>query len=131
MFATQWGRAKLGRSGGSGGVDDVFTRRHDPGIGARDHGAGKFGHPGREEDPEWKCFSSGCAGWRAGRRLVAEPFTDEVEPQQETPRMRNERLRRCSRNTWAASGTVRAAIQDAAVPMPRARATSLKPGSTA
>jgi dihydrofolate reductase len=54
MFATRWGRAMLRRSGGSGGVDDVFTRRHDPGIGAEIMGAGKFGHPGWHEDPEWK-----------------------------------------------------------------------------
>jgi len=54
MFATRWGRAMLGRSGGSRGVDDVFTRQHDPGIGAEIMGAGKFGHPGWHEDPEWK-----------------------------------------------------------------------------
>jgi dihydrofolate reductase len=54
MFATRWGRAMLGRSGGSGGVDDAFTRQHDPGIGAEIMGAGKFGHAGWHEDPEWK-----------------------------------------------------------------------------
>jgi dihydrofolate reductase len=54
MFATRCGRAMLGRSGGSGGVDDAFTRQHDPGIGAEIMGAGKFGHPGWHEDPEWK-----------------------------------------------------------------------------
>jgi dihydrofolate reductase len=54
MFATRWGRAMLGEPGGSGGVDDVFTRRHDPGIGAEIMGAGKFGHPGWHEDPEWR-----------------------------------------------------------------------------
>jgi len=54
MFATRWGLGMLGRSGGSGGVDDVFARRHDPGIGAEIMGVGKFGHPGWHEDPEWK-----------------------------------------------------------------------------
>jgi dihydrofolate reductase len=54
MFATRWGRQMLGRPGGSAGVDDVFTRQHDPGIGAEIMGAGKFGHPGWEDDPDWK-----------------------------------------------------------------------------
>jgi hypothetical protein len=39
---------------GSGGVDDVSAQQHDPGIGAEMMGAGKFGHPGWHEDPEWK-----------------------------------------------------------------------------
>src|SRR3954453_11465761 len=54
MFATRRGRAMLGQSGGGGGVDDVFTRQHDSGIGAEIMGAGKFGHPGWHEDPAWK-----------------------------------------------------------------------------
>jgi dihydrofolate reductase len=54
MFATRWGRQMQGAPGGSGGVDDVFTRRHDPGIGAEIMGAGKFGHPGWHEEPDWK-----------------------------------------------------------------------------
>jgi dihydrofolate reductase len=54
MFATRWGRAMIGQSGGSGGVDDVFARRHGPGIGAEIMGVGKFGHPGWHEDPEWQ-----------------------------------------------------------------------------
>src|SRR4051812_1668336 len=49
MFATRWWRA-----GGSRGVDDAFVQRHDPGIGAEIMGAGKFGHPGWHEDPEWR-----------------------------------------------------------------------------
>ena len=49
MFATRsW------QPGGSGGVDDVFVQRHDRGVGAEIMGAGKFGHPGWEDDPEWK-----------------------------------------------------------------------------
>jgi dihydrofolate reductase len=54
MFATRWGRAMLGRSGGSRGVDDAFLRLFDAGIGAEIMGAGKFGHPGWHEDPEWR-----------------------------------------------------------------------------
>jgi dihydrofolate reductase len=49
MFATRWWQP-----GGSGGVDDAFVQQHDPGIGAEIMGAGKFGHPGWHEDPEWK-----------------------------------------------------------------------------
>jgi dihydrofolate reductase len=48
MFATRWWHPD-----GSGGVDDAFTRQHDAGIGAEIMGAGKFGHPGWHEDPEW------------------------------------------------------------------------------
>lgn len=49
MFATQaW------QPGGSSGVDDAFVQRHDPGIGAEIMGAGKFGHPGWHQDPDWK-----------------------------------------------------------------------------
>lgn len=54
MFATRWGRALLGRPGGSGGVDDAFAQQFDRGIGAEIMGAGKFGHPGWHEDPDWK-----------------------------------------------------------------------------
>jgi len=58
MFATRWWQ-----TGGSGGVDDAFARQHGSlqhgaidvsGIGAEIMGAGKFGHPGWHEDPEWK-----------------------------------------------------------------------------
>jgi dihydrofolate reductase len=49
MFNTAWWK-----SGGSRGVDDVFLRRHDQGIGAEIMGAGKFAYPGWHEDPEWK-----------------------------------------------------------------------------
>src|SRR5688500_2478208 len=41
MFATRWWQP-----GGSGGIDDVFLRRHDRGIGAEIMGAGKLGQPG-------------------------------------------------------------------------------------
>ena len=49
MFGTQWWQP-----GGSGGIDDIFAQRYDQGIGAEIMGAGKWGHPGWHEDPEWK-----------------------------------------------------------------------------
>jgi dihydrofolate reductase len=49
MFAT-----RFWKPGGSRGVDDAFAQLHEPGIGAEIMGAGKFGHPGWHEDPEWK-----------------------------------------------------------------------------
>jgi dihydrofolate reductase len=54
MFVSQWGREMLGEPGGTRGVDDAFLRLFAPGIGAEIMGAGKFGHPGWHEDPEWK-----------------------------------------------------------------------------
>jgi dihydrofolate reductase len=53
MFATRWGGALLGRSGGTRGVDDAFAQQSTPGIGAEIMGAGKFGPPGWHEDPQW------------------------------------------------------------------------------
>jgi dihydrofolate reductase len=49
MIATRWWQ-----SGGNGGVDDAFAQQHGPGIGAEIMGAGKFGPPGWQEEPEWK-----------------------------------------------------------------------------
>lgn len=49
MFATRWWSAD-----GSSGVDDAFVQRHDPGVGVEIMGAGKFGHPGWEDEPDWK-----------------------------------------------------------------------------
>ena len=50
MFATRWWQP-----GGGGGVDDAFARQHDDAaIGVEIMGAGKFGHPGWHEDPDWK-----------------------------------------------------------------------------
>ena len=54
MFATKWWHDLVGKPGGSGGVDDAFVQQHDPGIGAEIMGAGKFGHPGWEDEPDWK-----------------------------------------------------------------------------
>jgi len=53
MFATRWWRGR-DEPGGSGGIDDAFARLFNPGVGAEIMGAGKFGHPGWHEDPEWK-----------------------------------------------------------------------------
>jgi dihydrofolate reductase len=54
MFATRWGRAMFGQTGGTRGVDDAFAQLFDEGIAAEIMGAGKFGPPGWHEDPEWK-----------------------------------------------------------------------------
>ncbi len=54
MFATRRGREMLGEPGGTRGVDDAFLRLFAPGVGVEIMGAGKFGHPGWHEDPEWK-----------------------------------------------------------------------------
>ncbi len=55
MFATRFGRHDLlGESGGTEGVDHVMADRHGPGIGAEIMGAGKFGAPGWQDDPEWR-----------------------------------------------------------------------------
>jgi dihydrofolate reductase len=40
--------------GGRGGIDDAFLRLHDVGVGAEIMGAGKWGHPGWQDDPDWK-----------------------------------------------------------------------------
>jgi dihydrofolate reductase len=45
----------FGRPGsGSGGVDEAFAKDFDNGIGAEIMGAGKFGPPGWQDDPDWK-----------------------------------------------------------------------------
>lgn len=50
MFATRaWDREE-----GSTGVDHAFAARSEPGIGAEIMGAGKFGPPGWQEDPDWR-----------------------------------------------------------------------------
>jgi dihydrofolate reductase len=50
MFATRWWQ----QTSGSSGVDNVFAQEWGPGVGAEIMGAGKFGHPGWEDDPDWK-----------------------------------------------------------------------------
>ncbi len=49
MFATRYWAPT-----GSSGVDDAFAQRFLPGIGAEIMGAGKFGPPGWQDDPDWK-----------------------------------------------------------------------------
>ncbi len=54
MFATRNWHERTGQPGGSHGLDDTFAREWGPGIGAEIMGAGKFAHPGWENDPDWK-----------------------------------------------------------------------------
>ena len=54
MFQTRWWHEQHDEPGGSRGVDDAFLRLHSPGVGAEIMGAGKFGYPGWERDPEWR-----------------------------------------------------------------------------
>jgi dihydrofolate reductase len=54
MLATRYGHTMMGKHGGGRGVDDAFAQRFLPGIGAEIMGAGKFGPPGWQDDPEWK-----------------------------------------------------------------------------
>src|SRR5690242_14308327 len=54
MFATRWWHERDSEPGGSAGIDDALLRLHDPGVGAEIMGAGKFGPPGWQADPDWK-----------------------------------------------------------------------------
>jgi dihydrofolate reductase len=54
LVATKFFKAADGESGGTVGVDNAFAEQHDPGIGVEIMGAGKFGPPGWQDDPEWK-----------------------------------------------------------------------------
>jgi dihydrofolate reductase len=54
LIATRFGAPILGRTGGTAGVDDALAQQHEPGIGAEIMGAGKFGPPGWQDDPDWK-----------------------------------------------------------------------------
>lgn len=56
MFETQWGRRMIGQSGGGDGIDNAFARLFDVGVGAEIMGAGKFGPPGWQDDPDWTGF---------------------------------------------------------------------------
>ena len=54
MMATRYARREIfGEEGGSEGFDHAMAERHGPGIGAEIMGAGKFGPPGWQDDPEW------------------------------------------------------------------------------
>jgi dihydrofolate reductase len=54
MFVTRFWRQMMGSPGGSCGVDHAFAVRHGAGFGAEIMGAGKFGPPGWQDDPEWR-----------------------------------------------------------------------------
>ena len=54
LVGTRFFHAMDGLPGGSIGVDNAFAERHNPGIGAEIMGAGKFGPPGWQDDPDWK-----------------------------------------------------------------------------
>lgn len=47
-------RTRFWHPAGAAGVDDAFAERHSAGIGAEIMGAGKFGPPGWQDDPDWK-----------------------------------------------------------------------------
>jgi len=54
MFATRFWHEMGGGRGGSAGADNAFAAMHGPGIGAEIMGAGKFGPPGWQDDPDYK-----------------------------------------------------------------------------
>ncbi len=55
MMATRSARsAVLGEEGGTEGIDHAMASRYWPGVGAEIMGAGKFGPPGWQDDPEWR-----------------------------------------------------------------------------
>jgi dihydrofolate reductase len=54
MFTTRFWHQMGGRRGGSAGTDNAFAERHGAGIGAEIMGAGKFGPPGWQDDPDHK-----------------------------------------------------------------------------
>ena len=59
MAATQFwadlGVVELGDDAvGTAGADNAFAQRHAPGIGAEIMGAGKFGPPGWQDNPQWR-----------------------------------------------------------------------------
>jgi dihydrofolate reductase len=47
-------RTRFWRPDGSVGVDNAFAEDFAPGIGAEIMGAGKFGPPGWQDDPDWR-----------------------------------------------------------------------------
>jgi dihydrofolate reductase len=46
-------RTRFWDAAGTTGVDHAFAERHSTGIGAEIMGAGKFGPPGWQDDPDW------------------------------------------------------------------------------
>ncbi|WGL53635.1 dihydrofolate reductase family protein [Nocardioides sp. BP30] len=53
LMATRSFHRMQGAEGGSLGVDHAFADQHGPDIGAEIMGAGKFGPPGWQDDPDW------------------------------------------------------------------------------
>ena len=56
MFATRFWKLRgvvATDAAGTAGVDNALVERHEHGIGAEIMGAGKFGPPGWQDDPEW------------------------------------------------------------------------------
>ncbi len=54
MFRTRFWAEMSGNAGGTEGADHMFAVRHGEGFGAEIMGAGKFGPPGWQDDPDWK-----------------------------------------------------------------------------
>ncbi|MFC6155885.1 dihydrofolate reductase family protein [Kribbella jiaozuonensis] len=54
LIGTQFFHAGDQLAGGTLGADNAFAAQHNPGIGAEIMGAGKFGPPGWQDDPDWK-----------------------------------------------------------------------------
>lgn len=54
FFGTRWGKAMMGREGGSAGVDNALLSLFAHGVGAEIMGAHKFGPPGWQDDPAWR-----------------------------------------------------------------------------
>ena len=53
-FWHQLGVVDMGDASGSEGIDNSFAERHGHGVGAEIMGAGKFGPPGWQDDPDWR-----------------------------------------------------------------------------
>jgi dihydrofolate reductase len=53
-FWHQLGVVDMGDASGSEGIDNAFAERHEHGVGAEIMGAGKFGPPGWQDDPDWR-----------------------------------------------------------------------------
>jgi dihydrofolate reductase len=53
LFATRFWHQMVGTPGGTVGVDHAFAERFEDSIGAEIMGAGKFGPPGWQDDPDW------------------------------------------------------------------------------
>lgn len=53
-FWSELGVVDTGGTVGTEGVDNAFAERFAPGIGVEIMGAGKFGPPGWQDDPDWR-----------------------------------------------------------------------------